>query len=72
VDSVTSDVKQSEKQLYMAVVRGEIRARLKGRLLRPERLEQLGNLVHDPDSRFALPPDLELSVEDVKRNWAVD
>jgi hypothetical protein len=67
VDHRCDDVTEAQKQLYLAVVRGDVRARLKGRLLGPEWLDQLAKMkTSDP---FELPPDLELSVEDAERIW---
>jgi hypothetical protein len=64
----TTDVMDCYKQIYLAVITGEVRARLHGRVLGPERLKQIAKL-NDPDNPFALPPDLELSVEDAQRKW---
>ena len=47
-------------------MKGEVRARLKGRVLGPEWLKQIASLTYD-DNPFTL--DLELSVEDAKRLW---
>jgi hypothetical protein len=57
----------TQKRLYLAVIKGEVRARLKGRVLGPEWLKQIGALKYAHP--FTLPPDLELSVEDAKRIW---
>ena len=57
----------TQKRLYLAVVKGEVRARLKGRVLGPEWLKQIAALKYDDP--FTLPSDLELSVEDAKRLW---
>jgi hypothetical protein len=46
--------------------------RLNGRVLGPEWLKQVGRLKNDPAYPFELPPDLELSVDDVKQHWAID
>ncbi len=71
VDYAFGDAWQAEKALYLAVIKGEVRARLNGRVLGPEWLKQVEKLVHDPNDPFALPPDLELSVEDVQKMWHV-
>jgi hypothetical protein len=69
LDWAVSDLDTAEKQLYLAVIKGEIRARLNGRLLGPEWLTQIEKMkFHDGDS-FAQPPDIELSVDDAKRKW---
>ena len=72
VDSATNDIQTSEKELYVAVITGDVRARLKGRVLGPEWLKQVAKLKTDETNPFALPPDLELSVEDAKRKWLLD
>jgi len=64
-----SNHEQAERELYMAVITGEIRARLKGIELGPEMRKQIGKLKPEKDDPFGLPPDLELSVEDAKRKW---
>ena len=56
-------IEPTQKRLYLAVIKGEVRARLKGRVLGPEWLKQIASLTYD-DNPFTLPPDLELSVED--------
>jgi hypothetical protein len=68
VDPLFGDVHEAERQLYLAVIRGDVRARLNGRVLGPEWLKQVGSM-KDPSGPFVLPPDLELSVEDAKRLW---
>jgi hypothetical protein len=50
------DVAEAERQLYLAVVRGDVRARLNGKILGPEWLTET--------SSFALPRDIELAAED--------
>jgi hypothetical protein len=67
VDHVVSDVHEAEKQLYLAVIKGEVRAKSKGIVLGPEWLKQLEKF--ENDDPFTLPPDIELSVEDAKRKW---
>jgi hypothetical protein len=59
----------AEKELYLAVIRGEVRARSKGIVLGPEWLKQLSKLkVHDTNP-FALPPDIQVSVDDTRKVW---
>jgi hypothetical protein len=60
-------IEATQKRLYLAVIKGDVRARLKGRVLGPEWLKQIEALKYDDP--FTLPPDLELSVEDAKRIW---
>ena len=63
-------IEACQKRLYLAVIKGEVRARLKGRVLGPEWLKQIAAMKFD-DNPFTLPPDLELSVEDAKRLWPI-
>jgi hypothetical protein len=71
VDQFVSNVKDAEYQLYWAVVDGNIRARHGGRLLTPEEVYALRNKSWSSveGDLYALPPDLELSVEDAKHIW---
>ena len=70
---VVHDISDANKQLYLAVVGGRVRARLNGRELGPEtRKSYLANLKHDDDDPFALPPDIELSVDDARREWGIE
>jgi hypothetical protein len=68
VDHRFDDIAEANRQLYLAVIRGDVRARLKGRLLGPEWRRQLASM--KTDDSFELPPDLELSVEDAERIWS--
>jgi hypothetical protein len=56
--------------LFLSVTKGEVRARSKNRVFGPEWLKQIAQLKVDEANPFALPPDIELSVEDAKRKWA--
>lgn len=58
------DIEQAQKKLYLAVMRGEVRARLKGRVLGPEWLKQISKMTFFEGESFALPGDV---VEDVRR-----
>jgi hypothetical protein len=69
IDYCFDSLKEAERQLYLAVVRGDVKARLKGRELGPEWLKQISKMKFDDSNDFALPPDIELSVEDAKRIW---
>jgi hypothetical protein len=71
VDQFVPNVRDAEYQLYWAVVEGNIRARHSGRLLTPEAAYALREKRWSPveGDLYALPPDLELSVEDAKRIW---
>ena len=55
---------EAEKQLYLAVVQGKVRARLNGIVFGPAWLKQLSN-----GNAASVPPDIELSVDDVRRIW---
>ena len=57
---------EAERQLYLAVVRGTVRARLNGIILGPTWLKQ--QLPSDNDAA-SFPADIELSVDDVHRIW---
>ena len=59
----------TEKQLYEAVISGEVRARMKGLVLGPEWLKQVDKLVFNEDNPYVLPPDIGLSLEDARRKW---
>jgi hypothetical protein len=61
---------EAEKQLYLAVMKGEVRSALNGRELGPEWRNQISHMKFD-ERPFTLPPDLRLSVEDAKRIWGV-
>jgi hypothetical protein len=70
VDHAFADVREAEEQLFLSVTKGEVRARSKNRVFGPEWLKQIAQLKVDEANPFALPPDIELSVEDAKRKWA--
>jgi hypothetical protein len=58
-------MKEAERQLYWAVIRGRVRARHGDEILGPEQREQIEHMtVFAP---YVLPPDIEVSVEDVER-----
>ena len=61
------DVAEAERQLYLAVVRGDVRVRLNGKVLGPEWLKQLCRMKISGTSPFALPPEIELAAEDAPR-----
>jgi hypothetical protein len=69
VDHAFDDVMDAEKQLYLAVICGEVRARRNGRVLGPEWLKQIRRVKFNPNDPFALPSDLELSFDDARREW---
>jgi hypothetical protein len=70
VDHAFADVREAEEQLFLSVTKGEVRARSKNRAFGPEWLKQIAQLKVVEANPFALPPDIELSVEDAKRKWA--
>ena len=72
LDWMDPDLAETTKELYLAVINGEVRARLNGHILGPEWFKRVSKLKNDPAYPFELPPDLELSVDDVKRNWLID
>jgi hypothetical protein len=69
VDRAVREVGEAQKQMFLAVVSGEVRARSKGLVLGPEWLKQIAKMKFDDHDPLALPPDLELSVEDARRKW---
>jgi hypothetical protein len=60
-----------EKELYRAVINGEVRSRSKGIVHGPEWLKQIDKRIFNPDNRYALPPDIGISVSDAKRKWNI-
>ena len=63
------DFQEAKKQLFLAVVSGEVRARLGDTILDPKWFQ---HAKFDDDDPLALPPDIELSVEDARRKWVGD
>jgi hypothetical protein len=66
VESAVPNYQDATQQLYLAVTSGEVRARWQGTILDPRWFAQRSASDTEP---FALPPDVELSVEDAKRKW---
>ena len=64
VDPVAADIPDAQGRLYLAVVTGEVRARLKGRILNHKQVGLMSSI-----SPFNFPADIELSVEDARRKW---
>ena len=56
-------------QLWIAVVEGSVRAKHKGRKLTLEELLKLRKTRWSDDEKYVLPPDIELSIEDIERYW---
>jgi hypothetical protein len=67
LDTHFDSISTANKWLYLAVIRGVVRARSKGLVLGPEWVKQLSKMPYDHDNPFALPPDIELSIDDVKK-----
>jgi hypothetical protein len=61
IDHVVPDCQEGYRQLFLAVSSGEVRARWQDNILDPRWFKQFDANDSDP---FALPPDVELSVED--------
>jgi hypothetical protein len=69
---IPKEVEDTQRELHRAVITGEIRAKLKGRILTKQEVAALGQTQWgDADDPYALPPDLSLSVEDAERIWPV-
>ena len=64
--SLSTIVTSAMCQMHLAVMRGEVRARLKGRVLGPEWLKQIRKLTFLERESFALPGDV---VKDVRRKF---
>jgi hypothetical protein len=71
IDPFVPDVRDAEYQLYWSVVEGNVRARHKGRLLTQDEAYALRekHWSDAEDDPYALPFDIELSVEDAERVW---
>jgi hypothetical protein len=59
LDSHFDSIRAADKWLYLAVVRGVVRARCKGFVLGPEWIKQLSKMTYDDHNPFALPPDID-------------
>ena len=66
VDPFVSDIHEASKQLFLAVAAGDVRARCEGTIVDPRRFRPFAFDDSDP---FALPPDVELSVNDAQQKW---
>jgi hypothetical protein len=64
VDPAVGGGQEPQRVLYLTVVTGQVRAHLKGRILRLDQIALMGQI-----NPFSLPPDLELSIEDARRKW---
>jgi extradiol dioxygenase family protein len=57
-------VQDPQQEIYKSVVGGTIRAKYQGHILTTEEAAALAETRWDADSPYALPPDIQLSVED--------
>jgi hypothetical protein len=64
VDPVATDIPDAQRRLYLAVVTGEIRARLKGRIIDHKQIVLMSGI-----TPFGFPFEIELLVEDARRKW---
>ena len=64
VDPIATDMSDAERRLYLAVVTGQVRARMKGRILDYKQIALMSGV-----SPFSLSSEIELSVEDARRKW---
>ena len=63
------NIDDGTSQLWTAVVEGSVQAKHKGRKLTLEELLKLRRTRWSDDEEYVLPPDIELSVEDIERYW---
>jgi hypothetical protein len=61
---LAAHVQDPQQEIYRSVVGGTIRAKYKGHLLTTEEAAALAETRWDEKSPYALPPDIQLSVED--------
>ena len=64
-----SDPAEAEKDLRIAVITGQVRARVQGDIIGPDMRGKIARTVYDNNPE-ALPPDIELSVEHAKRVYS--
>jgi hypothetical protein len=64
VDPIATDISDAGRRLYLAVVTGQVRARLKGRILNYKEIALMSGV-----TPFSLSSEIELSVEDARRKW---
>ena len=69
VQPAFSDFAEAEKELRIAVISGQVRARYRGETIGPEIRAQIARSVYDSKNPAALPPDIEILVEDAERVW---
>jgi hypothetical protein len=64
VDPIATDISDAQRRLYLAVVTGQVRARLKGRILDYKQIALMSGV-----TPFSLSSEIELSVEAARRKW---
>jgi hypothetical protein len=64
VDPIATDISDAQRRLYLAVIVGEVRARLKGRILNHKQIGLMSSI-----TPFSFSSEIELSVEDARRKW---
>jgi hypothetical protein len=67
IDHVVPDAQEANRQLFLAVAAGDVQARCEGTNVD---LRRIRPFAFDDSDPFALPPDVELSVEDAQQKWA--
>jgi hypothetical protein len=70
IDYHMPNMPDADRQIFNAVISGDVRARFKGKIFGPEWRKQLSKFKPDESNPFALPPDIEISTEDARRKWA--
>jgi len=61
---LAAHVQDPQHEIYKSVVGGTIRAKYRGRILTKEEAASLADIRWDENSPYALPPEIQLSVED--------
>ena len=61
---LAAHVQDPQHEIYKSVVGGTIRAKYRGRILTKEEAASLAEVRWDENSPYALPPEIQLSVED--------
>ena len=61
---LAAHVQDPQHEIYKSVVGGTIRAKYRGRILAKEEAASLADIRWDENSPYALPPEIQLSVED--------
>ena len=64
VAPVATNIPDAQRRLYLAVVTGEVRARLSGRILNHKQIGAMSSI-----TPFNISDEIELSVEDARRKW---